>query len=482
MADFYFDGTNGNNAGIGNAESPYRTIRNSTVGGIFNPATPRFFIKRGTTVIIEQGIYPQGSFYVGPYGEGNEPAVLVSNYGFTGGAGTNYLVTGGSTTSADTIVFENLTLQDADPGSFVAAVYTTTSNAAPVTVRDCVITGFFIGVMTQGGNRHQILRNRVVNYRNCGIMFEHASSAAANNSLIEGNYVDGRLGATVATNDCIVLHNGTSNGYGNVIRGNTCISSKEQCIDVLEMYPGTIVENNICYARQDGTSSSWSDIFTRAANSIIRNNLIFCRYRIGLDIDSANVLVSGNTFVGLEGAVGDRHIRLYTGCSNPTIENNYFIGRSGYASSMIQPVSGVTTGTIRNNMFVNYSSVSSCRFISAQVSADLNTWTINNNYYSRMPGSHSSPWAGNVNFATWRARTGSPDANSYDTTALPLPIPEYAYVGQTFDLSRLYEVLSGNPLIGAGAHTGYRRLGNGARYNPPTIGPMEYIRPREARS
>ena len=75
----YFDGTNGNDAtGDGSEGAPYKSIKNATVGGVFNPTDVRFFIKRGTTVEIVGGaIHPQGPFYIGPYGDGGDWATLL---------------------------------------------------------------------------------------------------------------------------------------------------------------------------------------------------------------------------------------------------------------------------------------------------------------------------------------------------------------------------------------------------------------------
>lgn len=480
MTDYYFDGDNGNDSNDGlTSSTPRKVIKPSTIGGVFNPSNLRLFIKRGTNVLMDVStIHPQGPFYIGPYGDGTAKPTVTYNAN-----GDYYFATGSGATSTDQIVFDSVRLVDTTTTTLASGVYQNNSGSGQVIVKDCEIVGFLSGIMTQRGTGHQFLRNTITQWRNCGIITEHASVAAPSNMLISDNYVDSRGPTGTGNNDAIVLHAGTSNGTGNIVRRNVCVSGQEQAIDVLEMYPGTIIEDNVTYSRPDVVATLWSEIFCRGAGSIIRNNLVFYRNRIVCDLDGANITVQGNSFIGEAGHVGSQIVRCYTftGAHNPTIVNNYFLMKSGFGGSCVLPNSGITTGTVKNNLMVNYSANTTARFVAAQVLSDLYTWSINYNYYVQMPGSHSTPWAGNRTLAQWQALTGTPDLNAITATSNPLIEPGYTNYGDRIDPKTMYQLMQSNPLIGAGQHTGYRRAAVGQFYNPPTIGPAEYVRARSAR-
>lgn len=473
--DYYYDGTNGNDAtGDGSEAAPYKTIKNATVGGIFNPSDVRFFIKRGTTVeIAGNAIHPQGPFYIGPYGGGEDWATLLCNNG-----GTYYLATGTGCAAGDIVHFDSIKIVDDDLSSNVSGVYQNDSGSGTIKVTDCYIQDFFNGIMTQRGTAHQLLRNTITGVRNAGIMIEHASVAAPSNMLIFGNYVD----ATNATNDGIVLHAGTSNGYGNVIRDNIVIAGLEQAIDVLQMFPGTIVDRNICYSNP-AQPTNWEEIFCRGANSVISRNLVFTEKRRGIMLDNVGITAKCNIVVGKAGLTGGVMMQALGTCTNFKAYNNMFYMPVSFASSAMLCNSGVTTGTAKNNLFINASASVLSRFINAEVRANLNTWDIDNNYYVQLPGSNATPWAAASSFAAWTASTGTPDAGTgIVATETPFLIPSYQNRGQHFDLDKILTILHGNALIEEGAHIGYSTDITGKQFwNPPSIGPIEYYPDRANR-
>ena len=468
--DYYYDGTNGNDStGNGSEGAPYKTIKNATVGGVFNPTDVRFFIKRGTTVeIAGNAIHPQGPFYIGPYGDGEDWATLLCNNG-----GTYYLATGTGCAAGDIIHFDSIKIVDADLSSYVSGVYQNNLGSGTIKVTDCYIQNFFNGIMTQRGTAHQILRNTIVGCRNAGIMIEHASVAAPSNMLIANNYVDG----TSASNDGIVLHAGTSNGYGNIIRDNTVIAGAEQAIDIMQMFPGTIVDRNICYSNP-AQPTNWEEIFCRGANSVISRNLIFTEKRRGILLDNVGITAKCNIVVGKAGLTGGIMLQALATCTNLKAYNNMFYMASGFGREALLGNNGLTTGMAKNNLFINASAVTTCRFISAEVFANLATWGIDNNYYVQLPGSHGTPWAQNRSFAEWILTAGTPDSGTgIVATTSPLLIPTYQTIGQRINLKRLFSLASDSPLIGVGQHLSYSTDLNGRQFwNPPAIGPVEYKR------
>jgi hypothetical protein len=476
MADFYFDGANGNDTtGLGTEANPYKTIRTTTIGGAFNPLNARFFIKRGTIVSLSNtSVYPQGTFYIGPYGDGYDDAAVdynsIADYFFVLGIGS---------TASDSIVFDRIKLIDTREVTTASGIYQHASGACTLTVKDCKIVGFLNGVMTQKNDRHQFLRNNITRTRNCGIIIEHSAAAAANNLLIAGNYIDNTLGS----NDAISLHAGSGSGVGNVVRGNTLIAGTEQAIDILAMYPGTLVADNVVYANPASVVSLWSDIFCRGANSLIFNNLIFSRNRLAIDIDAANVNIRGNTIVNSADVGVNALIRIQGTGANTSITHNHLIMKSNFSAAGIIPLTGATTGKIKNNVMVSYSANAGFNFISAQTFANLATWDIDYNCYAQMTGSKANAWAG-LSIADWRASAGSHDVNSIIlNNVLPLQIPSFLAAGQSINIRNLYKVPAGSDLIEAGAHEGYYVDSAGNQFwNPPSIGPVEYLRPKSARS
>ena len=479
MADYYFDGDNGNDTtGSGTSGSPYKSIKTSTVGGAFNPANARFFIKRGTTVLVSAEIHPQGSFYIGPYGDGDAEARVIYNYG-----GSYFLAVGGAAASTDTIEFSDLTLQDDNLASYAAAVYQkSSSGSGKIVVTNCKIYDFLNAVQTQRGTGHQIIGNEILRFRNCGVIMEHTTVAAPSNCLIADNYIDARLAdGTVASNDCIVLHAGASNGAGNIVRNNTLVAGVESCVDVATQYPGTLIENNVCYARYNSTSTSWADIYCAGANSIINGNLIFSNYRIGIQLAASGIEVCNNLVRSPEGYGASPLIYAWTGATSANVHNNFLMGRSGYNSALFLAATGIVPGQYHNNYHVNYSSASSFMML-AFAAADLTSWTINNNRYSIMAGSLATPFLGSQSFAQWQARTGSPDANSSTDTTARLIMPDYLSLGKKFDMKKIFSIQANNSLVAAGKHLKYSRDLNGRQFwNPPSIGPAEYMRTRTAR-
>lgn len=474
--EIYFDGLNGSDStGDGSEGAPYKTIKNSTVGGVFNPTDVRFFIKRGTTVEIAGGaIHPQGPFYIGPYGDGEEWATLLCNNG-----GSYYLATGSGCAAGDVVHFDNIKIVDNDLSSNVSGVYQNDSGSGTIKVTDCYIQDFFNGIMTQRGTAHQLLRNTIIGVRNAGIMVEHASVAAPSNMLIADNYVD----ATNATNDGIVLHNGASDGYGNIIRENIVIAGLEQAIDVLQMFQGTIVDRNICYSNP-AQPTLWEEIFCRGANSVISRNLIFTEKRRGILLDNAGITAKLNIIIGKAGLTGGVMIQAAGTCTNLKAYNNMFYMASGFANAALIGNTGLTTGMAKNNLFINASASTSCRFISAESFANLATWDIDNNYYVQLPGSHATPWAQNRTFAQWVGTAGSPDSGTgIVATTSPVLIPSYISSGDRIDIDRLFQLQEDNPLVEVGQHVEYNKDLTGKQFwNPPSIGPIEYMRPRTNRS
>lgn len=473
MTDYYFDGDNGNDTtGNGSDSLPYKSIKASTIGGVFNPANARFFIKRGTSVLLAGEIHPNASFTLTSYGDEAEPkGEVIYNSG-----GSYFLATGTGAASTDDIVFDSVKLTDATASS-TSAVYQNDTGSGRIIVRDCEIEGFLNGIQTQRGTGHQILRNRITGVSNCGVMFEHVSVAAPSNTLCEDNYID----VTDGANDGIVYHAGTSNGTGNIARRNTIISGLEQGIDVLAMYPGTLIEHNVIYSNPS-TPTLWSELYCYGADSVIRNNLIFSKNRVAIQIDGARCKVKNNVIVGTDGYAGS--VQIYAIGATPVITGNYCIMPTSFASAGVLVATGITDGTAKNNIFVNYSASSTVRFISALTFANLGTWAIDNNYYVQMAGSYATPWAGNRTFAQWIATTGTPDdGTAIVATSLPLQVPTYQTIGQKFDLKKLFRVLEDNPLVEVGAHVGYQTdMAGNQFWNPPSIGPCEYVRPRTVRA
>ena len=476
MTDYYFDGANGNDStGNGLSSNPYKTIRTTTIGGAFNPLNARFFIKRGTTVSLSNtSVYPQGTFYIGPYGEGEEDAVVDCN-----SVADYFFVLGIGSTANNSIVFDRVKLLDTREVTTASGIYQHASGACTLTVKDCKIVGFQNGIMTQKNDRHQFLRNNITRQRNCGIIIEHSAAAAANNLLITDNYIDNTLGS----NDAISLHAGSGSGIGNVVRGNTLITGTEQAIDILAMYPGTLIADNVVYANPASVVSLWSDIFCRGANSQILNNVIFSRNRLAIDIDAANVNIRGNTIVNSDDVGVSALIRIQGTGANASITHNHLVMKSNFSAPGIIPLTGATTGKIKNNVMVSYSANAGFNFISAQTFANLATWDIDNNCYAQMSGSKVNAWAG-LSIADWRLSAGTPDVNSLIlNNVLPLQIPSFQSAGQLINVRNLYRVPAGSALIMAGAHEGYYVDSTGHQFwNPPSIGPCEYVRQRTSRT
>ena len=470
MTDYYFDGDNGNDTtGAGTEANPYKSIKESTVGGAFNPANARFFIKRGTTVLMAGQIHPTGSFKFASYGPTTDPkGKVIYNYG-----GSYFLATGTGAVSTDTIEFDQLQFEDAS-ASFTSAVYQNNLGSGKIVVTDCDMVNFFNGVMTQRGTGHQILRCNITGSRNCGVMIEHAAVAAPSNMLIADNYID----ASVATNDGIVLHNGTSDGYGNVIRDNTIISGYEQGIDVMAMFPGTHVLRNVVYPNP-APNTSLSEIFCRGKNSVIKSNLVFTKTRGALQIDDTGITVACNAFIPTAGQAGGPSVYVFVPALGSKIFNNLFYMPTSYASISILVATGVTTGLSKNNLFINYSASTASRFLAAITFANLATWDIDNNYYAQMPGSYATPWSQSRTFAEWTATAGNPDnGTAIVATESPIIVPSYQTVGQRFNLQKLLTIAGDSPLVEVGQHINYQVDMNGRQFwNPPTIGPAEYVRP-----
>lgn len=478
MADYYFDGNDGNDTtGSGTSVNPYKSIKASTVGGTLTPANARFFIKRGTSVLVAAEIHPNGSFYMGPYGDGEKAATVVYNSG-----GSYFLAVGTGAASTDTIEFSDLTLQDANTSSFAAAVYQNDTGSGKIVVSNCKIYDFYNGIQPQRGTGHQITGNEILRFRNNGVIVEHVSVAAPSNCLIEDNYIDARLNnGTVALNDCITLHNGASNGRGNIIRGNTLVAGVESCIDVATQYPGTLIEDNVCYARYNSSNTSWTDIYCAGANSIVNGNVVYANYRTGIQLAAASIEVCNNLVRSAEGYGASPLIYAWTGAGGANVHNNFLMGRTGYNSSLFLAASGIVPGQYHNNYHLNYSAGSSFRML-AFAAADIPSWKINNNRYSIMTGSLATPFLGSQSFAQWQARAGSPDANSSTDATRRLIMPEYLALGQKFDIKKIISIQAGNSLIAAGNHLKYCRDITGKQFlNPPSIGPIEYYTARAVR-
>ena len=470
MTDYYFDGDNGNDTtGAGIEASPYKSIKASTVGGTFNPANARFFIKRGTTVLMAGEIHPNASFKFASYGPTTDPkGKVIYNYG-----GSYFLATGTGAVSTDTIEFDQLQFEDASSSSFTSAVLQNNLGSGKIVVTDCDIVNFYNGVTTQRGTGHQILRCNITGIRNNGIIIEHTTVAAPSNVLIADNYVD----ASSALNDGIVLHAGASDGYGNVIRDNTIISGYEQGIDVVAMFPGTHILRNVVYPNP-ASNTSLAEIFCRGKNSVIKGNLVFTKTRGALQIDDTGITVACNAFIPTAGQAGGHSVYVLAPALGSKIFNNLFYMPASYAKISILVATGVTTGLSKNNLFINYSAESGCRFLTALTVADLATWDIDNNYYVQMPGSYATPWAGARTFADWILTAGTPDnGTAIVATDSPIVVPSYQTVGQRFNLQKILTIAGDSPLVEVGQHINYQVDMNGRQFwNPPAIGPVDHKR------
>lgn len=484
MAEFWYDGTNGNDTtGDGSIGNPYRTIGSSTTGGTVDNLI--LHLKRGTTVNQSADRYCSGTFLMDAYGDGDMPVfsrTALGNYQFTVGA---------STTSDEIMRFENVKIIDVSGSHSMPACGTPTSALGSLQVFNCVIVGFYNAIIVQNGtgSQNRFIGNHITDFRNNGIYVSVTASGTAmpENVLIIGNYVDGRISTGgVCADDCIVMHDASSNGgRGARIAYNVCIAGTEGCVDIVEWSHGSIVEHNVFYSRQDGTATDWADVAIDGPNCIFRNNLLFKRYRRCIDIQSTgnDAIVENNTIVEMV-ASNEPLIRLYA-CENATIRNNLLVNASGSTGSMIIGVgTPVLPESIYNNILVN-NSASTAKFINSSINAEVDTWSIDGNVYVQMPGSTANAWTnsgGACSWANWLARPGAPDANSIaPLTALPVSVPAYVTVGDSMEVIIRSPVGPDNPIAGVGVHLGYMRDAAGVqRPNPPSAGPFDIPTQRRA--
>lgn len=479
--EFWYDGVNGNDANAGTELSPRKTLGSATVDtatGVGTPTDLIVNIKRGTTVNMSSSLSCYGTLIVRPYGAGSEWPVLDKT-----ALGDYQMVCGYSSAADEVMLWTGIKVVDYAGSTLTNGIANASGGSGALHILDCLIDGFASGVGLVSGDGHLVLRNRIVNWRNNGLHAD-AIGYAPNDVRIEGNYLDGRIDSGgVGTNDAITLHSATlgfdaAHGLRNVIRNNTVVAGTESCIEVALQWQGAIVEDNTLYSRQDGTSTSWSDVGIQGPGTIFRNNRVFARYRYAIDVfpQATGAIVENNEIIR-EVAAAQPFIRLQA-VTAPSIISNLFVGVAGQTGAWITGLNSITLPfAIKNNVYVNYSAGATW-FVGAQTSADIDTWDIDGNVYVQMPGSIANAWrnsSGACTWAQWKARPGTPDASSIDPlTTLPCEIPTYSVVGGARDPAQQFGITSTSPLLGVGVDIGYRRDARGIqRRKPPSAGPHE---------
>ena len=474
MAAFYFDGTAGNDStGDGSESLPYKTIAGARVGGTTTPDNVEIYLKRGTTVSLAQSLFPTGSGTLTYYGSAAE-AMPVLDRNSLG----EYNLTWSTSDVFDTVRIEGVHILDAGTSTSMSGIVGSSTATARFVIKDNKVTGFNNGIILQNGDRHVITGNTVLNHRNNGIIFEYAANRMAIGASITDNYVDGRLSyGGVCSNDCITLHTGAAGGMGNKICGNTVVGGTESCIEVGGDFCGPcVIEGNIVYSRQDGTSTSWSDFNVYADKAVVRNNLLFTRgLRIGIDVGADDVTVRNNVTVCTGSEIGSSSypcIRVQG--ANARIYANAMAGNAVNVAAFLTVLNGYGSMDVKNNIFQIVNSATQ-RFITGQSSTPLETSTIDYNYYIH-PAAYTTCWTGGITFSAWQARTGTPDLNGIEAMESQFAFPEFRSAGDAdYDLTALYAILADSPLVHAGTHLGYSNDAAGRlRHNPPTIGAYEY--------
>lgn len=480
MAEFWYDGNGGSDANPGTEALPFLTLGSATVDtatGVGTPTNLIVHLKRGTTVQLASNLSCYGTFLADAYGDGEELATLDKQT-----LGNFSCVVGYSSTAGQVQRWESIKALDPVGTTLTAGFSNAATSAGALEVVNCESVGFQNSVSITAGTAHKVSGCTFTDYRNNGIYVDTTAAGvvAPSDMQITDNTLDGRISTGgVCSNDGITLHGAASGpGRRNIISGNTVVSGTESCIEVATNYNGTIISRNVCYARQDGTSTSNTDIGVQGDSTVVRGNVIFKRYRRGIDVlaGSDDVVIEANSIIEVIGN-GEPLVRI-NAVARPTVRSNLFVIATGATSSKFTGMNSITVPfNLQNNLFVNYSA-GAMWFIGAQTAADVDTWAIDGNTYVQMPGSVANAWrdtSTTVNWAGWKARAGAPDANSMDPlTSLPVTVPAIGEIGAGWTPDWRCELGPANVLIGQGVHIGYVRDANRVqRPNPPSPGPYD---------
>jgi len=277
-----------------------------------------------------------------------------------------------------------------------------------------------------------------------------------------------------ATNDCIVLHDGTTGAGGNRIIGNTLNSGVENCVDVQAMFPGTYVGfNRLNGGPLNGSSGSGNALMSSSIATAIEGNIFDAYNTTCLQfpvIACDGSLVRRNLFLGptIRRALAAVPQMVQHGVANinPKYLNNTFIGRSteNPGASMFAFSSQTPTMLFKNNIVVKaLLDVYQAMFWVGNAGP---VGTFDNNIMV-LPALGTAQYCGKT-WASFNSTFSAHANNSAETLTSPL--------------DALYRPLAGSIASGMGAFMGSSADPFGVLSSiPPAIGAYEYTEARPSR-
>lgn len=298
----------GDNANPGTLESPKRDLAAVNLNTL--PGNTTLLFRRGDTwdgifkLLENPNTSAEAPLVFDAYGEGPLPALRVAsgNMFHVGGNWNNQTDDGG-------YILRNLKLDGMGTAAWgVWFVH----NVRDVTIEDCEITGFAIGINSNDSDAHEvngitIRRNNIHHNRSMG-MLGHYNNLLLENNLIEANnfsgsgfdhgtYIGGGNNITVRGNH--YLRNSAVNGVG---QGGNCTFHGQ--ID------GLLVEDNII-EQDSSTGGCWlisvTTGYTSAEwflNAVIRRNTLINGGNTAMVVQSApGVLIEYNDIINRQGTV-----------------------------------------------------------------------------------------------------------------------------------------------------------------------------------
>jgi hypothetical protein len=444
MAEYYFDGTNGDNSNDGLSDTaPKKDIGSGlTVSG-----SCTFNIKRGTRVHITAEVYPTGAFVVQPYGSGTERAEVEIDIGAqltnTGSGGSTSYLSGLSFFGPSTPI-NGLRIDDG--AIYVDGVWFDGFN-------NCIQGG---GGASGGGYVKNCIMTNIVNN---GITLGNDSYAAPNVFIVENNYIDG----TGTLNDCITYHDGDGTGGANgIIRNNVCIGANENGIDITVKYSNTLIYGNQCYNQGN------QGIVSAGTGDIIRNNYIESSGYEGIlaNTGAVNLRIEGNLTYNCGKTTNACGFIVTTTAGHVDVLNNTFIAGPNSASSQIARIANGAEVDIYNNIFF-IAGAANRYLVCLGDGTSINTK--NNLYYGHL-GVGASPFY--INSTTGRTWTQWQAIATRDSATQDIN----SIYGSSPQLDANYRPLPTSPCIAAGKAVDLPILAyDGSPFrNPPSIGAHEY--------
>lgn len=277
----------------------------------------------------------------------------------------------------------------------------------------------FSNGITFSGNGGKISGNVIRDVYNNGINGGDNPYPSPSNYEISDNYIDARLAS-----DGITLHDGVDGpGYGdnNKIQRNTILAGRENALDILGQYQGTLIEDNILTGGEQSVigTSGLSGGNEGTTNTIIRGNKILSGVQTAIWSRGNNTTITNNTITGVKSTSGANafiaegtNTIITDNVVDVPVENNRVIflihGAAAVAPHPHPYVGPVPSGAFLRNVITNFSSQSLIAinsdpgFPATSETEYLSRWVIDNNTY-KVINTSAGNFPGNRTFTSWKA-------------------------------------------------------------------------------